>query len=271
MYKFLVVDDEEIVRRGFRQKIRWSDFGFEFLEPCADGRQALDAIEHSHPDVVMTDICMPMIDGLEVAARIAKVYPEITVVVLSGYDDFEYARSALRSGVVDYVLKPITSRDLAALLSRLKEDLDAASLRRAKVSTPGIVEPKTVTRITEGFRTGGYRSFAASKVVEARDYIRRNYSNKLLSLEAMCRELSISPSYLSRILKRNLGKTFVDALTELRIEKAKELLTNPDLKTYAVADAVGYDDPRYFATVFKKATGVTPSEFRTAAVKRTSG
>lgn len=125
MYRFLMVDDEEIVRRGFRRKIDWERLGFEFLEPCENGEQALEAIRSLHPDVVMTDIYMPKVDGLAVAAYAAEHHPEIVVVILSGYDEFEYAQKAIRSKVFEYVLKPVTSRDLTGLLGRLKERLDA--------------------------------------------------------------------------------------------------------------------------------------------------
>jgi len=125
MYKFLVVDDEEIVRRGFRRKIDWAGMGFEFLEPCENGEQALEAIRTLRPDVVLTDIYMPRVDGLAVAAYAAEHYPEIIVVVLSGYDEFEYAQQAIRSKVFEYVLKPLTSRELASLVARLKDRLDA--------------------------------------------------------------------------------------------------------------------------------------------------
>ena len=125
MYKFLVVDDEEIVRRGFRNKIEWTEAGFEYLPPCKNGREAIERIKQDHPDVVMTDICMPLVDGLEVAADIANHFPEIIVkIILSGYDEFEYARSALRNNVVEYLLKPITSGELIELVAKLKIRLD---------------------------------------------------------------------------------------------------------------------------------------------------
>ena len=112
MYRFLMVDDEEIVRRGFQRKIDWTSLGFEFLEPCENGEQAIEAMEALRPDVVMTDIAMPRMDGLAVAAYAAEHHPEIVVVILSGYDEFEYAQKAIRSNVFEYVLKPVTSRDL---------------------------------------------------------------------------------------------------------------------------------------------------------------
>jgi two-component system, response regulator YesN len=130
MYRFLMVDDEEIVRRGFGRKIDWEGLGFHYLDPCEDGEQAIKAIAEQHPDVVMTDIYMPRVDGLAVAQYIAERHPEIVIVILSGYDEFEYAQKAIRSKVFEYVLKPVTSRDLNSLLARLKAKLDADSRSR---------------------------------------------------------------------------------------------------------------------------------------------
>jgi two-component system response regulator YesN len=268
MYKFLVADDEEIVRRGFRKKIAWAEAGFEFLEPCKNGDEAIQRIALEHPDVVMTDICMPLVDGLEVAAYIADRFPEIIVIVLSGYDEFEYARSALRSRVAEYLLKPITSRELSALITKLKTRLDETERHRSELEIAGAQARLPALDATSGlFNAKESRSFAITKVAEAQEYIERNFAKKKLSVDEICRDLFISPSYLSRLFKHHLGKTFVDALTDFRIEKAKHLLSGSDLKTYVVADAVGYGDPHYFSTLFKKVTGVTPSEYRDAILK----
>jgi YesN/AraC family two-component response regulator len=268
MYKFLVVDDEELVRRGFRKKIAWAEAGFEFLEPCKNGREAIQRIEQEHPDVVMTDICMPLVDGLEVAAYIADRFPEIIVIVLSGYDEFEYARSALRSRVAEYLLKPITSRELSALVTKLKMRLDETASRRSELEAAGEPSKSPATELTpKQLHADVSRSFSMAKLAEAREYIDRNYANKKLSVDEICRDLFISPSYFSRLLKQHWGKTFIDALTEYRVEKAKQLLSDSDWKTYAIAGEVGYSDPHYFSTIFKKATGVTPSEYRSSKLK----
>ena len=267
MYKFLVVDDEEIVRRGFRTKIAWEEAGFEFLEPCKNGQEAIQRIALEHPDVVMTDICMPLVDGLEVAAHVADRFPEIIVIVLSGYDEFEYARSALRSRVAEYLLKPITSRELSALVVKLKTRLDETALRRSELNASLQIGLPASDEMSDLFNAKGSRSFALTKVAEAREYIERNYAKKKLSIDEISRDLFISPSYLSRLLKHHLGKTFVDALTDFRVEKAKQLISSSDLNIYAVANAVGYSDTHYFSTIFKKATGMTPSEYRGLILK----
>ena len=120
-----MVDDEETVRRGFETRIDWDGSGFEFLPPCENGRDAIDVIDRLLPDVVLTDICMPFADGISVAAHVAKNHPHIVVVVLSGFDEFRYAQEAIRHNVFDYILKPVTARDLTALLLRVKAKLDA--------------------------------------------------------------------------------------------------------------------------------------------------
>ncbi len=263
MYKFLVVDDEEIVRRGFRNKIEWAEAGFEFLPPCKNGREAIKRITQDHPDVVMTDICMPLVDGLEVAAYIANRFPEIIVIILSGYDEFEYARSALRNNVVEYLLKPITSSELTELVAKLKTRLDETARHRDNLNSTNLQTRFLGTDKTTGFPNAkGSRSLAMVKMAEVQEYIEKNFAQKKLSLDDVSRDLFISPSYLTRLLKHHSGKTFVDSLTEFRIGKAKLLLKNSDLKSCAIAEIVGYSDPHYFSTIFKKVTGKTPSEYR---------
>jgi YesN/AraC family two-component response regulator len=264
LYKFLAVDDEEIVCRGFRKKIAWEEAGFEYLEPCKNGREAIVRVALEHPDVVMTDICMPLVDGLELASYIADQFPEIIVFILSGYDEFEYARAALRSRVVEYLLKPITSQELSEVVKKLKFRLDQNAKQLSALKT---TKPEARFPNLDASNIKVSSSMAMAKVIEAQEYIERNYSNKDLSCEEVCRVLYISQSYLSRLLKRHLGKTFVDTLTELRMEKAKQLLEKAELKTYEVADAIGVGDPHYFSTIFKKMTGMTPSGYRAEMLK----
>jgi two-component system response regulator YesN len=125
MYTFLLVDDEQPVRYGFQNKIDWKSHGFELLEPCENGRDAIAMIEKVHPDVVMTDIYMPHMNGLAVAAHTATHHPDIVTVILSGYDEFEYAQQAIRTKAFDYVLKPVTPRELRTLLAKIRAKLDA--------------------------------------------------------------------------------------------------------------------------------------------------
>ncbi len=485
MYKLLVVDDEELIRTGFQTRIDWSSLGFEFLTPCADGRQAIEAIEAQKPDVVLTDIAMPFVDGLELSTWLAHEHPEITVLVLSGYDDFEFARTTFRNRVFDYLLKPVTAAELTEVFRSLRTRLDERGVPEPQVrrllageppSAQGTLAPDllwkvvsfevwepegansslldtvlrteapetglfsdrhregqrtwltllffepredridrvallttqkilnallqagwhaaaglgsvvdsipliprsrseaqtlTARRLAEGSGLSNFDSekeregllvrdleafpnrFAAAvkaldrptaaaltaeyqtalktssaaarrlaqdvqslfthladlageeageepyhiaevafgpheitkrlealvklaldkvarggatlaeqKVAEFQDFVELHYQDLELSIHEVSHALTISPGYLSKIVKKHLHRSFVEYVTEFRVARAKELLAGTDLMTYEIAEKTGYPDSRYFSSIFKKLTGATPSEFR---------
>lgn len=124
MYKLVIVDDEQEVRQGIINKIDWAEFGFEVIGQAENGREALDIIEDNIPDVIITDISMPLMDGLELTAEIKESYPTIKVIILTGFDEFKFAQQAIKHGVSDYILKPILPKDIRALMAKLKDTLD---------------------------------------------------------------------------------------------------------------------------------------------------
>ncbi|MFC7679377.1 response regulator [Paenibacillus sp. GCM10028914] len=124
MYKIIIVDDEPIVREGIRNRISWADHGFECVGVSENGQEALGMIAHFRPDVVMTDIYMPFMDGLELSRHVAEHYPGTKMIILTGYDDFEYAQQAVKLQVTDFILKPITSAELREVLDKLKVQMD---------------------------------------------------------------------------------------------------------------------------------------------------
>jgi two-component system response regulator YesN len=124
-YSFVLVDDEPEIREGMRDTIPWEDLGFTFAGACANGFEALELAERIRPDVVMTDINMPFLDGLALTDRLLALLPDTKVLIISGYDEFEYARKALRLQVYDYIVKPITPGEFKNVLIKLKETLDA--------------------------------------------------------------------------------------------------------------------------------------------------
>ena len=132
MYKLLIVEDEPIVRQGITQMIPFEEFGFELVAACENGIQAQQIIDQSPPDAMISDICMPDMDGLELCAYVHQKYPHIKTILLTGYDEFEYARQALTVGVLDYLLKPITKKQFKALLEKLKVALDREYAEKQK-------------------------------------------------------------------------------------------------------------------------------------------
>ncbi|MGO4108348.1 response regulator [Paenibacillus sp. YAF4_2] len=130
MYTILLVDDEAVVREGIRERIPWGELGFECVADCENGVQALEEIERLRPHIVLTDINMPFMDGLALSRQVMNQYPDMKVVILTGYDDFEYAQQALKLKVKDFILKPVTAAELSAMLHKLRLELDEEKQER---------------------------------------------------------------------------------------------------------------------------------------------
>ncbi|TXK77831.1 response regulator [Paenibacillus sp. N3.4] len=134
MYKILIVDDDFEVREGIKECMDWHEHGFEFVGDYANGSEALEAIEERKPDLVLSDICMPIMDGIELTKRIQFSHPYTKVIILTGYDDFNYAQQALRLKVNDFIVKPITADELRALLDKVKQEMDKENENRENMS-----------------------------------------------------------------------------------------------------------------------------------------
>ena len=124
LYRIMVVDDEEEIRLGIIKKIEWEANGFKVVADAENGRDALEKAEKLKPDIIMTDIKMPFMDGLELGRKIAEILPSTKIIIFSGFDDFKYAKEAIKINVTEYVLKPVNSIELTEVLKRLKEQLD---------------------------------------------------------------------------------------------------------------------------------------------------
>ena len=133
-YRILLVDDEEEVRKGILRKMDWEKLGFQVAGDAENGEEALEKIEQLKPDVVMTDIRMPYMDGLTLVAKIREKYPFIKILIFSGYDDFEYAKQAIKYRVTEYILKPVNGEELAEILKRVRASLDEEIEQRRNIS-----------------------------------------------------------------------------------------------------------------------------------------
>jgi two-component system response regulator YesN len=440
MYKLLIVDDEAEIRRGLRY-VDWASVGVVPVEECEHGLEACQWLASHSVDLVLTDIRMPVMNGLELAEHISKRYPHVKTIVLSGYNDFELARESMRYGTLDYLLKPINPDELLAVVARAVESLrkegqqlekqrhleqkvrssmkllrqeflrklllqpvtedeweEACSaaelLLENRMCTVGIIrmdlqtpweqafadkdrklilfafdnvlselwdeaedgyhwldptnghvylirikesaaacEPmvQKVEQLIQQFKKfrGLYRTTLSAGIgseqeslhlclssrqavsmfdhcdkncivvydgqsiihtmepipspdmpqeadesnqgseeesvhylVEmAKTYVENNFERSL-TLQEVAQHVYINASYLSHLFKEATGVTFVHFLTTCRVEKAKLLLPNPKFKIYEISQSVGYENPRYFAEIFKKYTGMTPYEYR---------
>ena len=130
MYKVFVVDDEIVIREGLRNNIDWEENGFQLVGEAPDGEIALPMIRDEKPDILITDIRMPFLDGIALCREVRRVMPWIQIVILSGFDSFEYAKQAISLGVQEYLLKPISSDELKSVLSRLVKSIEKEQMER---------------------------------------------------------------------------------------------------------------------------------------------
>lgn len=240
MYKLIIVDDEKNIREGLAECYPWEELGFEVAAVLPDGKSAMEYIERYCVHAVLSDIRMPKLDGLELAKRLFSDYPGISVVLLSGYTEFEYARTAIHYGVKDYILKPVKYESIIDIFTTIRKNLDAEN------GVGQIKEP-----------VPGYYDQIVEQVI---GYIKENFKDA--ALEDASALVSLSPNYLSKVFKRKTGVNFSEYLMRVKMENAARLLKNVTMKTYEVAFAVGYDNPKNFTRAFKQYFGKNPREFR---------
>ena len=411
--KVFLVDDEIVIREGIRESFPWDETSYTLVGEAPDGEMALPMIRDTNPDIVITDIKMPFMDGIELCKVLRTQMPWIGIIILSGYDEFEYARTCISLGVREYLLKPINAQDLRQALDKLKSQLEeerkagehAESLRarmninadvrflkekligtlfsdeameedaentlkqlRAMGSsatapcyavidaafTPVDVGQEAAAMLAEasggivhvsgsragtrllvlgdnspdteerayafasslamelertgctGIRAGigdivekpsdilhsfksarhirhilseredenplilGVRemgdnvgeSGTPSVISEAKVYMSQHFCDPNIMLQDVAGAVNMSNSRFSTVFSQQSGQTFTEYLIYLRLNKAKELLRNTDMKTSMIAHETGYNDAHYFSYIFKKNTGMTPSEYR---------
>ena len=238
--KIIIVEDEKSIRSGLARMLPKLDPEYEVAGAAKDGQEGYQLISGENPDLVIMDIEMPEMNGLELCKQLQD--SDIKIVFISSHQNYEYFRYAIQYRVEDYLLKPIKSGDILNCFGKIRQQLD---------------EKYAVTQETPVT----YYDQVISKVKE---YIKENY--KEASLEDAAVQVSLSPSYLSRIFKEKCGMGFSDYLTKTRMEKACELLGDIQYKSYDIAYYIGYDNPKNFSRAFKAYFGMTPKEYRNGKV-----
>ena len=243
MLKVLVVEDEEMIRKGIVLAVDWAAMDCVVVGEAANGVEALEAVERLNPSLIITDLKMPRMDGIEMLRCLRDRGNHVYVIILTAYDSFTYAQSALRLGAVDFLLKPFHDGDLEQAVTALRRRMGGAE--REEPALPGL-------------KKGDKSKY----VLEAMDYIGKHYQDPNISISDIALDLGISEGHLSRTFKKETDYTLLNYLTRYRIHKAMELLRDCRVKVYEVAAQVGYRDITYFSATFKRVTGVTPSEYQ---------
>lgn len=246
--RVVVADDEDLIREGMARQIESLGIGLSVAGVASDGVQALSLVEEHVPEIVLMDINMPFMDGLECIRRIRQKDPDCVIIIVSGYDRFEYAQKALQYGVDFYLLKPVEDEDFeAALRNAVRKYEGRKSRLPAWESVPE-------------------RENSPERILA---FIRAHYADREMTIENLESMFSMSRSALFKTVKRVTGFSTIDLITSLRIDQAKRLLL--DDRSYTVKEicaAVGYGDQHYFCRLFKRHAGRSPTQYRNERVQK---
>lgn len=244
--KVFVIDDEPWSVIDLIKSIRWPDFDFETPQYFSCSTEALDSIIQVGPDLVFTDIRMPSLDGLELIKQAQSKGCLSKFIILSSFSEFDYAKEAIRSGVFDYCLKPIDPQIMTDVLRRVCASFSPKSDNDKDTKNESIIKRDPVLNVN------------LNKILK---YLEAHLQDKI-QLNDIAEEFFLSKNYICYLFQRYLNTTFGQYLTGLRVEKSKDLLSDPDLSLEHIAKKTGFSDEFYFNKVFKKYMNMTPGAYR---------
>lgn len=261
MIRLLIADDEKLEREALAELVQRRFERDVVLEVAENGRKAADTAVLWGADLILMDIEMPGMSGLDAARAVLAQRPSCRVIFVTAYSLFQYAHEAVHLGACDYLLKPVDPDELEASVRRAMRQIETERKLEELAAAQPQPEQTETEEEAEDAPEEGENSQTALVMAHVRRYLEDNYMFDL-SLDSVGEILHISPAYLSAQFKKYQKMNFLDCLTELRINAAKELLTDPFRSSAEVASMVGYEDASYFARAFKKRTGMTPTQYR---------
>ncbi|MEG2440699.1 MAG: response regulator [Acetivibrio sp.] len=240
----IIVDDEPKIRNGLYKLLNGKE-NWKVIGAFEEAKTALKFLYENKVDVLVTDIKMPEVNGLEMIGQIREKNREVSIVILSGYSNFAFAQKAIELGVTRYLTKPTNPKELISVLTKIEQEKESIEITTEK-------EEREVDNLL---------------VKKAREYVERNYSKKI-ALKEIAADLYISPNYLCELFKRHMGKNLSEYIIEYRMEKAKKFLLQLEYKISDIAEMVGFGDAKYFSSAFKKMYEITPLEYRNGKMNK---
>jgi len=240
MYKILIADDEAEICNGLCKFFPWNSIGFEVAGQAENGQKAYEILKSTHIDVLLCDIVMPVLSGLELAKRLHEEKNPVWIVFMSSFTDFQYAKQALDYGVKSYFLKSMHYDDLIQTLIKIKTELDEK--KRGKPEDSGEL------------------SYNEKIILYVKQFVQNNVAH--VTLEKIAQELNLSADYLSKFFRKYSGSSFSDYVIQVRMNKAAELLRDIYYNIYEISELVGYSNQFNFTRAFKNYFNKTPLEYR---------
>ena len=274
MYRVLLADDEQIERMALARRLM-RRFGDSLqISEATNGKEAVELYQKEHSQIIIMDISMPELNGVEAAEQIRSMDEDCVIVFLTAYDEFSYAKRAIVIRALDYLLKPCDEEELAAVMEEAMRLTDKA-VHNKENPTGNRAEMTEAEKEAEKRREQwpwnpdaeapkDPETERMNQVVEKiRTYIRENYMNEI-SMQDAARQFNYSDAYFCKLFKQCFDQNFTSYLTNFRINEAKRLLKDKNISIKDAGMKVGYYDSNYFAKVFKRVTSMIPSEYREA-------
>lgn len=244
MYRVLIVEDEDIIRKGIAYTMDWVSMGCTIVGEACNGKEGIEKINELNPDIVLTDIMMPVMDGLEMI-RTGFSQATFKPIIMTSYADFEYAKQAIELGVSAYLMKPVDEEELKKNIAKVISEIE----KDTKIKQLDKKDPLYI-------KTENENDYVQQIIAETK----KRYAQKI-SMESFSEELGVSASYLSRKFKEATGATYLDFLNKYRVQQAIKLLETGKYKVYEVSELTGFSDYKHFNSVFKRYTDSAPSEY----------
>lgn len=242
MYKLLIVDDEAFERKVIRFMLKKSFTNIEIVDDATNGEDAILLAKKHKPNIIIMDIKMPEKNGLEAQQAIMQFNPNVKTIILTAFDNFNFAQNAIKLGVVDYILKPIRPDELNESINKI-----ISLLQKEKV---GSQSTKDLSSASD-----------KDPIHKAMEYINKNFT-KNISLESVSEHIHLNPQYFSRYFKNNTGINFIEYVSKLRVKEGKKLLVSTNKSISRISMDIGYIDSAYFTKVFIKYEGISPHKYR---------
>lgn len=250
MYKVLIVEDERLIRQRLVYGIDFTELDCVVIGEARDGKEGSDMILELNPDIVLTDINMPVMTAFDMLEQtISQTY---STIILSGYNEFSNAQKAIKFGVTEFVVKPFKESDIVEAIQRAKEQVDEQRYLK-HLQKSETMEHTAIYNLPKP-------AFEDPIVGEMIDYVHTHFSKKIIFSD-VAKEIGYSPALLHDKFKKETQTTFNDYLNRYRINQSIQMLRKEDKKLYDIACDCGFSEYKYYNKVFKKYVGISTKEF----------
>lgn len=259
MYKLMIVEDEPVIRSGLKQYFDWKELGVQTIVEAENGKDGVDTALVELPHLVITDIRMPVMDGLEMIGHLRSKLPETLFIILTGHSEFEYAQKAIHyGGVHDYLLKPLQYEKSFSVIVECIEKIRMKQ-RASQGTLENTIDILGNSLLLTKMESLSHEDLQLFKKMES--YIKKHI-NQELTLNMVADHFFYNPSYLSRLFKSKLNINYMTFVSEIRIRYALECLKESKHSINDVSLMCGYKSYKHFVKLFKSISQMTPTEYR---------